>query len=908
MFARSLVLVSVFVLHATPLSAQSVDVVLTGGVSDESGGALPGATITATGAATGIVRSTLTDRNGRYLLLHLPAGVYDVRAELEGFSANIRRAQTVHVGTTISIDFALTLAGVSETVTVSGALAALEPTKNSLTRIVQRDEIDSLPVVNRSFNDLAALAPGVTKTGVYGGVDIGGSRDYQNAYQVDGVSAERQFVGDQRTKFAQDWIEEFQVLTSQFNVEFGQAAGGVLNVITRSGSNQATRRAYGFFRNDAWDARPAFAARKPPLDEQRIGGTASGPLGIGRTFYFGGIERLNSESSGVVSSSFTSANGTFPSREEQTLWLGKVEMFAKSSHTIRLRHNGLRQQIDGSAISGINTEEHGRFSKVRSSDVVGAWTWVVSPAQLNEVRAAWSTAAPRDGCNFASRNPPGTWFERAYPGAQFGCPVNFGAMKEEQFQFIDNRLWRRGAHDVKLGVNAAWTRSTGDFRNFRDGRYSFERDAAFTLDDPASYPFSFLMIAGPTRWNVSAWSAGIFVQDNWRLTDALTLNAGLRYDVDASLTALNPLVRVDRGMHTIDGDWNNVSPRAGFAWTPLRNERRTVVRGGAGMYYDQNHNNLAVALLLNNILVDGILTLNANSPLLNPFWPDIARAKSFLADALARNTIPDASALGSIAGATNDVSANLRIPATVQVSGGIVHQFRPWLNASADVVYTRGVDLYTIRNVNLDPATLQRVNLNYSSINSFENGGASRYRALQLQVNIAPSRAYVAKVAYTLAANRNNTNATLSTGAATNPFDSAEDEGPADNDVRHVLTVNGSSLLPLGIELSGIVSCRSGVPYSATTNAPRPDGLPFSFRPEPRNMRRGNSALAVDMRAAKIVRLGHRRSATAFVEMFNLTNHSSYGNYIGTVTSTRFTEPTTALPKRRVQVGVRVDF
>jgi hypothetical protein len=908
MFARYLLLLSAFVLHTALVCAQGVDVVLTGTVSDESGAMLPGASVTALADVTGIARTARTEADGRYVFLNLPAGVYAVRAELDGFSANIRRAQTLHVGTTVSLDFVLALAGVSETVTVGGALAAIEPTKTSLTRIVQKSEIDALPVINRSFNDLAALAPGVTKTGVYGGVDIGGSRDYQNAYQVDGVSAERQFNGDQRVKYAQDWIQEFQVLTSQFNVEFGQAAGGVLNVITRSGGNQEMRRAYGFFRDDGWDARPSFATQKPPLAEHRIGGTLGGPLVRDRIFYFGGIERLSNKSSNVVNSSFASANGTFPSTDEQTLWLEKIEAFANPSHTLRFRHNAMRQRTSGSSIGGTSTEEHGRFSEVRSSDLLGGWAWVVSPTRLNETRAAWNTATPREGCNFAARNPAGTWFERAYPGAQFGCPVNFGKMGEGQFQFIDNLFWTHGRHDVKLGVSASWTRSSGDFRNFRDGRYSFERDIAFTLDDPASYPFSFTMIDGPTTWNVSAWAAAPFIQDDWRLTDNVTLNFGVRYDLDGSLTALNPLVRVDKGLSTIKGDFGNVAPRAGVAWTPFRNSKQTLIRSGAGLYYDQNHNNLAAALLLNNILVDGIFTLNANNPLFNPFWPDISRAKAFLAEALARNTIPDASALGTVTGATNNLSANLQIPATTQVSGGMVHEFHPWLNASADVVYTRGFDLYVIRNANLHPVTLQRVNPNYSSITTFENGGVSRYKALQVQVNLVPSGRHFAKVAYTLSTNRNNTGATLSTGTATNPFDYSEDEGPADNDVRHVLTANGSSVAPFGIQLSGIVTYRSGLPYSATTNAPRPDGLPFGFRPEPRNARRGNSLVALDVRVAKIIRLGTGGSATAFVEGFNLTNHSSYANYIGVVSSSRFTEPTTASPKRRVQVGFRVDF
>lgn len=899
---------SVVLLLPALAHAQSVDIVVIGAVSDESGAPLLGATIVATSEATGIARSAVTDAKGRYALLNLTAGTHTMRAALDGFAPSTRQAQTLYVGTTITIDFALTLAGVAEQVTVRGTLAALETTRSTLTRTVQQNEIDTLPVIDRNFNDLAALAPGVTKTGVYGGVDISGGRDFQNAYQLDGVSVERQHLGDQRIGFAQDWVQEFQVLTGQFNVEFGQAAGGVLNVITRSGGNQVAGRLYGFFRDDAWDAMPAFAARKPPLDEYRMGGTVGGPVVKNRLFYFGGIERFSSASSAIVQSTFASANGTFPSTDERTLSLAKVEMFTEPGHTIRIRYNEHRQQSTGASVGGVSTEEHGRFSEVRAHDLAGGWSWVISTSRLNEARASWSSVVPKGGCNFAERNPIGTWFERVYPGAQFGCPVNFGTAAEHQLQLIDNLLWTRGSHDMKIGVQASWTRSDGDFRNIRDGRYSFERDLAFSASDPLSYPFSFVMIDGPTVWDVSAWSVGIFAQDNWRVTDDLALNVGIRYDVDGSLTALNPLVRIDKGLQTIDGDLDNIAPRIGFAWTPLQNGRRTLLRGGAGLYYDQNHNNVATLLLLNNVLVNRTVAVNANSPLLNPFWPDIARAKSFLADALARNTTPQLSQLGDLVASTNNVDPGIRIPAITQMSAGVAHEFSHWFNGSADVVYTRGADLYIIRNTNLDPNAFQRLNPNYSSISSFGNGGVSRYKAVQLQANIIPSARHLVKLGYTLATNRSNTNSTLSAGAATNPFDYSEDAGPTDNDVRHNFTMSGSSSLPLGVQLSGILNYRSALPYSGTTTAPRPDGKPFGFRPEPRNARRGDDALSLDVRVGKAVKLGRSHSATAFLEVFNLTNQLNYASYIETIVSSSFGQPTTAGPMRRLQLGIRLDF
>jgi len=516
-------------LLASFVGSQSLDVVLRGKVSDETGAGLPGATITAIDEATGVLRSAGADREGSFVLLNLQPSTYNVRAELDGFSPKVRRAQVLHVGTTVVINFSLEIAIVTENIEVPGTLPALETSKNTVARIVQTDEIDALPVINRNFNDLAALAPGVTKTGVYGGVDISGSRDFQNAYQVDGVSAERQRLGDQQIPFAQDWIQEFQVMTTQFNPEFGQAAGGVLNAITRSGGNQIAGRIYGFLRNDAWDATPALVTRKPPLMEHRIGGTMGGPVVKGRLFYFAGIERFRNESSNVVSSSFASANGTFPSTGDQTLFIVKLDAVGGRDQRVRLRYNGQRQGTTGSSVGGISAQEHGRFSDVRANDAVGNWTSIVSPTTLNEVRAAWSTSFPQGGCNFATEHPPGTWFERAYPGAQFGCPVNFGTIAEDQFQLVENLSWTRGRHDLKLGAQTFRTMSFGDFRNFRDGRYSFERDLPFGLGDASSYPFSFSRNEGPTAWDVSAWSSAVFVQDSWRIRDDFTLNVGVRW-------------------------------------------------------------------------------------------------------------------------------------------------------------------------------------------------------------------------------------------------------------------------------------------------------------------------------------------------------------------------------------------
>ena len=322
--------------------AQSLDASLTGTITDSTGAALPGVTIVASETSRQSTRTAATDASGRYRLLNLAAGTYDVVADLRGFAPEARRGLPLHVGAVVNIDWVLGLAPVAQDVVVQADRPILETTHNTLTRIVQSVEIDTLPVIDRNLNTLAALAPGVNSSGVYGGVDISGARDFQNAYLVDGVTAERQRLGDQQIPFAQDWIQEFQVMTSQFPVEFGRAAGGVLNVITRSGTNVNAGRLYGFFRDGRWDAVPAFVAANPPLHERRVGGTAGGPLARNRVFYFGGVERLETDSSGIVKSTFASANGAFPAANRRTISLVKVDVLASAVRTFGFRYNGQR--------------------------------------------------------------------------------------------------------------------------------------------------------------------------------------------------------------------------------------------------------------------------------------------------------------------------------------------------------------------------------------------------------------------------------------------------------------------------------------------------------------------------------------------------------------------------------------
>ena len=192
--------------------AQGVDAQLHGVIRDRTGAELPGTLVSVSNVDTSIVRSATTDATGRYWVVPLPAGSYTVKAERAGFRTETRPDRVFPVGERIIIDFVLEVAA-TQSVDVVETSPALETTRNTLSRLVTRDEVDLLPVVDRNFNALASLAADVTATGTYGCVDIGGSRDFQNGYHIDGVSAEGLGAGEQRITYAQDWIQKFEVLT-----------------------------------------------------------------------------------------------------------------------------------------------------------------------------------------------------------------------------------------------------------------------------------------------------------------------------------------------------------------------------------------------------------------------------------------------------------------------------------------------------------------------------------------------------------------------------------------------------------------------------------------------------------------------------------------------------------------------
>src|SRR5438552_747697 len=276
----TILLLATVLCRTTAASAQTITATLQGVVRDASRGVLPGATVTVRDADTGFVRATTTDATGTYVLPYVPAGSYDFTIELSGFKTYKRERLRFEVGQQITIDASLDVAGVAETVTVREAAPLVETTKSAVDMVVTREQIDNLPLAGRQASSLALLSPGVVQRGNDSAepVTTGGQPRGSGETLVDGVSNELMATNSSRPDAPPDAIQEFQVITSQYQAEFGNASGVILNTITRTGTNTLHGRAYYFHRDEGLDARNFFQTTRATFEQKQPGGWLGGPI------------------------------------------------------------------------------------------------------------------------------------------------------------------------------------------------------------------------------------------------------------------------------------------------------------------------------------------------------------------------------------------------------------------------------------------------------------------------------------------------------------------------------------------------------------------------------------------------------------------------------------------------------
>jgi hypothetical protein len=546
LFGTKLSIVCVcFLAMAIAISAQTNTATITGEVKDSSGAAVPGVTVTATNTDTGIQKTSTSDSSGRYTIVTLNPGFYDIQASMQGFATEARRHQELLVGTTVSMDFTMVVSSVSQTVDVNSDTPLLEPTQTTVQRILETKELDSLPVLNRQFAQLAVLAPGVQASGSsYGGtgsltssaISIGNSPTYQTGYVVDGLSNEATNQGFIYTSIAQDWVQEFSVMSLQFPAEFGLAAGGVINVTTRSGSTEIHGRAYMYYQNAALNSNPEFykGTRKAPFNSERPGGMVGGPIKKDKLFYFAGFEGFHNVVTNTLGSSVQTADGgTFaataqpigtpgadlvpwllygPTTSAQVttnsvLAMLKLDYTPNSKDSFTLRGNLDYEYATNNGFGGVTTFGQSTNNFTPSYALNFGWTRTLSPQTVNEFRVGLFKKAGYLNTNYAKAagdytggvtNP----YSYIDTGTTFGGPTNLGNPTgnlasvsyvggaisaggslaiigvedaEDSLLFTDTVTHTQGNHTIKVGgqLKRIWVFSNQGHNTFTDGRYAF---------------------------------------------------------------------------------------------------------------------------------------------------------------------------------------------------------------------------------------------------------------------------------------------------------------------------------------------------------------------------------------------------------------------------------------------------
>ena len=832
---RRLIIAAVAVLGCTlaaPAYAQNAQI--TGVVKDSSGAVIPGATVMARNVDNGFTRSAVTDASGDYRLPSLPPGRYSVTTELTGFSTESRPDITLIIEQTAIINFTLKPAALSETVTVTGESPIVDTTKSDVSTSVSTQQIQDLPVASRRWIDLAMLTPGTSQDNIRGffyrgNVNLGaGTREYSNGFVVDGVNNTWAEMGEPRQNFAMDAIQEFKVSTSTYKAEYGLATGGVLAVVTKSGTNQPHGSGLLFFRDQSITAKEFFQTTKPDYRRYQYGGTVGGPIVKDKTHYFFAYE-------GTKENQFFTVNarglwplyeGTFKSAQDRWTYNVKVNHQMSSTQSLFFRY-GAEDEYRPIITTGGRTTPSASFDFAvpRRSAVVGH-SAVLNDRTLNDFRfqyayAKYEVSPPYSHGDYA----PADFTARlplckpvfSYPSIQVGGCGNAQMGPEGRWELKDDfsYLMRRGGgtHQWKAGFDFSYVPFEGDNTGSPLGSWTFPKDAPYDANDRTTWPTQYTNSL-PTYADIPVKVFATYLQDDWQAAQGLTFNLGLRYDLqlgsfnedvsgllakiqdklgrDGSFpfnVSIFPQPRPNRG------DRNNFGPRVGMAWDPANNGV-TNVHAAYGLFYDNMRT-------LQNF---GELTWpQAKSiTILNPTFPDPFGGRS--REAFLSTTPPTVTVGGN--GQINmyahqyNVGVNQRLTRDLALTADFTNVLR---YGDRDVV-----------EVNLpDQTTRQRPFPPFVRVNFWQPTADNTYKALLLKLEKRMSRRYQALASYTLSKAQDKN--FIGTRQDVYGYSKVERAGTADR--RHRLVVSGIVALKFDMQLSAIGDFRSSLPFSPSSSA-----------------------------------------------------------------------------------------
>ncbi|MDO8667206.1 MAG: TonB-dependent receptor [Gemmatimonadales bacterium] len=757
--AWGLALLGTLVLLPSRVAGQGVTTgSIRGQVTDSAGRPLPRALVVATNSGTGFRRDAVADEDGLYTLSYLPPGEYAVRVQLVGYRPREASGVRVALGERTTVNARLGAVGIQlEAIAVRADAAGVDVTDGSVTQLVTQEEIEALPSLGRDFSDFIRLsglvAPNPEET-TGGKFSIAGQRPSQTNVQIDGVDANNGFFGENRGgsripfSFSLESIREFQIITNGFDVEYGGYSGGVVNVVTRGGTNRFQGTAYANLRSDVFTA--SDFAGNPATDYEvlQYAARVSGSLKRDRAFFLlslDGQRRREPETpisqshflnlrdaAGNLAPDSASADSlaqfvtilenqygiagpgdgyrSFQTSNDVLTLFARLDWTLSPNHSLSLRHNYSDYTNDNEWDANFDFI-YGRSRAERLEDVahsfVGELQSVLGPRTFNVFRFQYaSERRPRTGHELrpALIVSLGTGQQAGY-GGTFAAFQN--RLEERKVQLIDNLTRSMGRHTVKLGGNAIFTNLENQFILQGAGEYRFSNLADFEAYRPSSFVRN---VRSDGRiplaaFGIAEWA--LYAQDEWQVTPRLTATAGLRYDVQSYLDDPARVVDVEAAFGVRSGvapvDDDNVSPRLMLAYDP-RGDGRSVLRAGAGYFYGR-----VPYVLGGNVqsTVLPVLTLTCSGSIAagDPDAPPDLSGYGGWSPGGEINPTACAGA-GGVGGVPTYTFWNtgFEYPETFKANLGYERDLGDRTRVSLDLVYSRSTKLYTVRNLNLrDP-------------------------------------------------------------------------------------------------------------------------------------------------------------------------------------------------------------
>ena len=843
---RNATIIAVLILQAASAAAQTTTGDISGRIEDAQGSPMVGVVVRATNTETGVARETHSDRNGVYRLAGLQVGTYDVVGTATGMRTFRSSGIVMNIGRDVPLSFTMQVAGRAENVTVTAAgslISLLSPRSSAVGEVVDLSRIEGLPLNGRQFANLAATVPGVglsfhsdsTKSAQYAPQISGGNGRNVN-YIVDGGDNTDDTVGGLLQLFPLEAIQEFTVLTQRFDTEYGRSNGGVLNIVTKSGTNQRRGSWFTLLRDESLNAQ-TFTERKNDRDKQpyqryQFGGSLGGPIVANRAHYFGAYERTNQDTKQVVNTLgvFPAEDGIFDVPFREDLLIGKVTATFGTRQYVSLRYG--RDHNTQPSGAGPTIAHSAWATSTNSFDSVNVnHNWVARSSLLNEVVVQYA-----DFVNDIPANSTGPSFA-LQNGVRGGTSV-FAPQRTEQikWQFRDDLSWTVSghfgrSHDLRTGVSWIHEPRLRVFTGaFTQGLYTL---AQMDLNGPVT---DVMVIGNNPTANFPLEQYGFYAQDDWRISTRLTLNLGIRWDYvdgfpidqsgNANFLAMQLAGASGRFAGTLLDDFgaeprpdrDNVQPRLGAA-VDLFGDGRDVIRGGWGLYTDFGYIASNALIAAFDAAQAGIVFLASDTNGLRKADGSLFRVTDPLEAIAFRNTVTGgASPSGEV------VSPLLEQPYSQQTNLGWSHQLNASTVFTADYVRVNGRDLnMRVRpnvRINGPQRLLTGVNIspNSGSFRTALSKGSSRYDGLILAFRRRLSRGIDTSASYTLA------KATSDVGTAydeiaqnliqdiRDPFGPVQQGPSARTDSRHLLSISGIVHAPWDVTVAPIFYYRSTLP------------------------------------------------------------------------------------------------